>query len=55
MKLLVVYGPGFDTGYLGVTFPAITEAVQAGNTSLASEWVGKTARGINEAAAVFSI
>jgi len=29
-----------------VIFPGITEAVEAGNFSLAEEWVGKTARGI---------
>ena len=33
-------------GGLAVTFPGITEAVMAGNFSVAEEWVGKTTRGI---------
>lgn len=37
-------------GYAPVTFPGITEALQAGNTTLAAEWVKKTADAIQVAA-----
>ena len=46
----VVFAPGLDTGYAPVTFPGVTEAVTSGNFTLAAEWVGKTADGINAAA-----
>lgn len=45
----LIFAPGIDTGYAPVTFPAITEAVEAGNFTLAREWVGKTARAIEVA------
>ncbi|KAK3064725.1 hypothetical protein LTS18_004547 [Coniosporium uncinatum] len=50
----VINAPGQDTGYAPVTYPGITEAVQAGNITLAEEWVGKTARGIVVAAGILS-
>ena len=36
-------------GYAPVTFPGVTEAVEAGNFSLAAEWVQKTAAAIRVA------
>ena len=36
-------------GYAAVTFPGITEAVEAGQFELAQEWVGKTAAAIRVA------
>lgn len=36
-------------GYAPVTFPGITEAVEAGNFTLAEEWVEKTAAAIRVA------
>lgn len=36
-------------GYAPVTFPGITEAVDAGNYTLAEEWVKKTAAAIRVA------
>ena len=38
-----------SVGYAAVTFPSVTEAVEAGNFSLAEEWVTKTAAGIRVA------
>lgn len=38
------------TGYAAVTFPGITEGVQYGKISDATEWVGKTSRAIVTAA-----
>ncbi|KAL8868857.1 MAG: hypothetical protein Q9174_004708 [Haloplaca sp. 1 TL-2023] len=46
----VVNAPGIDTGYAPTTFPGITEAVQAGNFTLAAEQVGRTSLGIRRAA-----
>jgi len=51
----VIYAPGLDTGYAPVTFPGVTEAVEARNFTLAKEWVWKTADGILEAAGVLAI
>lgn len=48
----VVFAPGVDTGYAPVTFPGITEAVEAGNFSLAEEWIGKTSKAIEVAAGI---
>ena len=48
----VAFAPGIDTGYAPVTYPGITEAVEAGNLSIASQWVVKTAMGIERAAAI---
>ncbi|KXS97321.1 hypothetical protein AC578_10738 [Pseudocercospora eumusae] len=45
----LIFAPGLDTGYAPVTFPAVTEAVEAGNFSLAGEWVAKTAKAIEVA------
>lgn len=50
----VVNAPGVDTGYAPVTYPGITEAVQAGNFTLAAAWVERTARGIERAAAILA-
>jgi N-acetylated-alpha-linked acidic dipeptidase len=36
-------------GYAPVTFPGITEAVEAGNFTLAEEWVKKTTAAIRVA------
>jgi len=44
-----IFAPGIDTGYAPVTFPGITEAVEAGNFTLAEEWVKKTAAAIRVA------
>ena len=46
----LVFAPGVDTGYAPVTYPGVTEAVVAGNTTLAEEFVGKTAKAILAAA-----
>ncbi|KAI9849606.1 MAG: hypothetical protein M1837_002731 [Sclerophora amabilis] len=48
----VIFAPGVDTGYAPVTFPGITEAVEAGNATLATEWVTKTSQGILVAAGI---
>lgn len=48
----VVNAPGIDTGYAPVTYPGITEALEAGNLKRAQEWVGKTARGIVRASEI---
>ncbi|KAF1988278.1 Zn-dependent exopeptidase [Aulographum hederae CBS 113979] len=50
----VVNAPGIDSGYGPVTFPGITEAVQAGNLTLAAEWVKKTSAGVRAAAEILS-
>jgi len=42
----LIFAPGIDTGYAPVTFPAVTEAVEAGDLELAQTWVGKTAKAI---------
>ncbi|KAF2498023.1 N-acetylated-alpha-linked acidic dipeptidase-like protein 2 [Lophium mytilinum] len=48
----LIFAPGIDTGYAPVTFPAVTEAVEAGDLELAQKWVGKTAKAILVAADV---
>lgn len=48
----VINAPGIDTGYAPTTFPGITEAVEAGNFTLAAEWVVKTSLGIQRAAGI---
>ncbi|KAK2811175.1 hypothetical protein FQN50_002272 [Emmonsiellopsis sp. PD_5] len=50
----VVFAPGLDTGYAPTTFPGITEAVQAGNQSLAEEWVERTSNAIYVAAGILT-
>ncbi|KAI1652876.1 glutamate carboxypeptidase [Daldinia decipiens] len=42
----LIFAPGLDTGYAATTFPGITEALEAGNISLAAEFVQKTAKAI---------
>ncbi|KAI0898171.1 glutamate carboxypeptidase [Annulohypoxylon nitens] len=46
----LIFAPGLDTGYAATTFPGITEAVEARNASLATEFVQKTADAILVAA-----
>lgn len=46
----LIFAPGLDTGYEATTFPGITEALEAGNASLAAEFVQKTADAILVAA-----
>ncbi|KAI9686466.1 MAG: hypothetical protein M1820_010612 [Bogoriella megaspora] len=48
----VAFAPGIDTGYAPVTYPGITEAVEAGDLALAQQWVVKTAQGIERAAGI---
>ncbi|KAK2805671.1 hypothetical protein FQN51_009174 [Onygenales sp. PD_10] len=50
----VIFAPGLDTGYAPTTFPGITEAVQAGNQSLAEEWVERTSNAIYVAAGILT-
>lgn len=42
----LIFAPGIDTGYAATTYPGITEALEAGNNSLAAEFVQKTADAI---------
>jgi len=51
----VVMAPGLDLGYDAVTFPGVTEAVEAGNFTRAREWVGKTAAGVRRAAEILKV
>lgn len=48
----VVFAPGIDTGYAPVTYPGVTEAVDAGNLTLAASEVLRAAAGIERAAAI---
>lgn len=48
----VVFAPGIDTGYAPVTYPGVTEAVEAGNLTLAAREVARAARAIERAAAI---
>lgn len=48
----LVFAPGIDTGYAPVTYPGVTEAVTAGNLSLAGDFVGRTAKAILTSAAI---
>ena len=48
----LIFAPGLDTGYAPTTFPGVTEALTAGNATLAAEWVGKTAKAILRAAEI---
>ncbi|KAF2850008.1 N-acetylated-alpha-linked acidic dipeptidase-like protein 2 [Plenodomus tracheiphilus IPT5] len=50
----LIFAPGVDTGYAPVTFPGITEAVLAGDSSLAQEFVSRTSKAIIEAANLLS-
>ncbi|OTB13590.1 hypothetical protein K445DRAFT_319808 [Daldinia sp. EC12] len=43
----LIFAPGIDTGYAPTTFPGITEALTAGNLSLAAQFVQKTADAIS--------
>ncbi|OTB06732.1 hypothetical protein M426DRAFT_72190 [Hypoxylon sp. CI-4A] len=48
----LIFAPGIDTGYAATTFPGVTEAVEARNISLATEFVQKTADSILAAASI---
>lgn len=48
----MIFAPGVDTGYAPVTFPGVTEAVMAGRWSEAVEYLERTARAIELAAAI---
>lgn len=51
----VVFAPGLDTGYAGVLFPGIIEAItEYSNETLAQEWVEISARGVEAAAAILA-
>jgi len=50
----LLFAPGIDTGYRPVVFPAIREAVSAGNFTLASEELGRTADAVYAAARVLT-
>ncbi|KAH8663080.1 N-acetylated-alpha-linked acidic dipeptidase-like protein 2 [Tricladium varicosporioides] len=51
----LIFAPGLDTGYAPVTFPGVTEAVLAGNFTLAKEFVGETAKAILTAANILRL
>jgi len=50
----VVFAPGQDTGYAPVEWPGVTEAVDAGNLTLAQLWVEKSARAVEVAARILA-
>ncbi|KIW94076.1 uncharacterized protein Z519_05392 [Cladophialophora bantiana CBS 173.52] len=50
----VVFAPGLDTGYAPVEWPGITEAIDAGNLTLAQLWVEKSARAVEFAARILA-
>ena len=45
-----IFAPGIDSGYAAVTYPGVTEAVVAGNCTLARSFVERTTRAILVAA-----
>jgi N-acetylated-alpha-linked acidic dipeptidase len=51
----VLQAPGLDTGYAPVTWPGVTEAItEYANWTMAEEWVGKSARAVQRAAAILA-
>lgn len=50
----VVFAPGLDTGYAAVTWPGITEAVVAGNTTEARSEVTRAAAAVRSAASILA-
>ncbi|KAF2636551.1 glutamate carboxypeptidase 2 [Massarina eburnea CBS 473.64] len=49
----LLFAPGLDTGYAPVTFPGVTESITfEGNFTLAGEFVGRTAKAVEVAAAI---
>ncbi|EXJ79078.1 hypothetical protein A1O3_08579 [Capronia epimyces CBS 606.96] len=50
----VAFAPGLDTGYAPTTWPGITEAVAAGNFTLANIWVQKSAKAVEVAAGILT-
>lgn len=51
----MIYAPGVDTGYVGTTFPGITEAVADGDLETAVGFAGKTANAIWQATAILAV
>lgn len=51
----LIFAPGIDTGYAPVTFPGITEQVEAGNFRLATKFVGLTARSLAAAGEIIAM
>ncbi|KAL0253100.1 hypothetical protein SLS55_010551 [Diplodia seriata] len=51
----VVFAPGIDTGYAPVTYPGVTEAVEAGNLTLAGDEVRRAAKAIERAAEILAL
>lgn len=45
----LIFAPGLDTGYAPVTFPGITEAIDAEQWEVAEEYLEKTRRAIEVA------
>ncbi|EFQ88315.1 hypothetical protein PTT_15837 [Pyrenophora teres f. teres 0-1] len=41
-----IFAPGIDSGYAAVTYPGVTEAIAAGNFTLAMQYVDRVARAI---------
>lgn len=54
-NLIVIYAPGVDTGYIGTTFPGITEAVNDGDLATAQEFVVKVSNAIWQATAILAV
>ncbi|OQV03349.1 Transferrin receptor-like dimerization domain-containing protein [Cladophialophora immunda] len=50
----VVFAPGLDTGYAPVEWPGVTEAIDAGNLTLAQLWVEKSAKAVEVAARILA-
>ena len=51
----VVFAPGLDTGYAAVTYGGITEAITFyHNATMAQDWIGRTSRAIELAAAILT-
>ncbi|KAI1820202.1 N-acetylated-alpha-linked acidic dipeptidase-like protein 2 [Xylaria intraflava] len=51
----LIFAPGLDTGYAPTTFPGIAESFLAGNISVASEFVTKTANAVLAAADILDV
>jgi len=48
----VVFAPGSDTGFTPVQWSGISEAIEAGNVTLANTWVQKSAKAVEVAARI---
>lgn len=53
--MIVIYAPGVDTGYIGTTFPGITEAVTDGDLATAQAFVVKVSNAIWQATAILAV